>query len=84
VPARVSRGVAGWVGQTRACLAAGGLKSRLAWSAAADVDDGNRLTLTFDDGPHLTAAADSWEANWPMAGDTLDEPWVPREGPNIP
>ena len=50
----------------------------------AHADEGERLHLGFADGAQLTAASDRWEAHWPIAAGSLDEYWVPREGPSIP
>lgn len=50
---------------------------------AAESDEGDRLHLRFADGTQLTAF-DRWEAHWPMAPESLDERWVPQEGPSVP
>jgi hypothetical protein len=50
----------------------------------AHVDEDERLHLAFADGTQLLAEAGRWEAHWPMAAGSLDDRWVPREGPNIP
>lgn len=50
----------------------------------AHADEDERLHLAFADGTQLLAEAGRWEAHWPIAADSLDEHWVPREGPNIP
>ena len=48
----------------------------------AQVDEEERLHLTFDTGVRLDAAAGRWEAHWPVSGGPEDY-WVPREGPSI-
>ena len=50
----------------------------------AHADEDERLHLTFADGTQLLAEAGRWEAHWPVAPGSLDELWVPREGPSIP
>jgi Family of unknown function (DUF6188) len=50
----------------------------------AHADKDERLHLAFADGAQLLAEAGRWEAHWPIAAGSLDEHWVPREGPSIP
>ena len=50
----------------------------------AHADEDERLHLAFADGTQLRAEAGRWEAHWPMAAGSLDDRWVPREGPSIP
>lgn len=50
----------------------------------AHVDDQEQFHLAFASGARLTAAPDTWEANWPKSDGTLDDYWVPKEGPSIP
>lgn len=50
----------------------------------AHVDDAERLQMAFADGAQLVAAPGRWEAHWPAAAGSLDEYWVPLEGPSIP
>ena len=50
----------------------------------AHVDEGERLHLLFADGARLIAALGGWEAHWPAASGSLDDHWVPRDGPSIP
>ena len=45
---------------------------------------GERLYLELNDGRLLIAEPDTWEAHWPAAASSLDDIWVPREGPSIP
>jgi hypothetical protein len=49
----------------------------------AHVDEGERLHLLFADGAQLIAESGGWEAHWPAAPGSLDDHWVPRDGPSI-
>jgi hypothetical protein len=50
----------------------------------AHADEEGRLHLAFADGAQLIAESDRREARWPIAPGSLDEHWVPREGPSLP
>ena len=50
----------------------------------AHVDEQEQFHLAFASGARLTAKRDTWEANWPKSDGTLEDYWVPREGPRIP
>lgn len=51
---------------------------------SASVDDQERLHIALAGGGLLTASRGAWEAHWPIGLGSLDEHWVPREGPSIP